>query len=284
MRRSTGRSPWSRKTRRTPPEGTPVNERRAGSYPRAPSLAPLGQFTLSRPTDGAPAAQASGNPSSAPVRALGHLPPQRGEGSGHAMRAPTEWAVTRRLRGAPRPFGGKAPTAARRARPVQRSGCQGLPGDRRGPPKARQRLYETKKGTGRGCTPGSCFVCTAFRRHEPPYWGVQGGRSPPALLSPPFLREEMGAPAAQASAGRLGLHQTGGYYPPLRAWQLAYRAGQARPQGTRPFQTKKRAARDTGGACVYRSSRKYAKPRLAGGCLSRLLRREVKISTTTVTT
>ena len=165
------------------------------------------------------------------------------------------------------PSGGKAPGT--RCAPLQSgqlpAGCEGHPGPsearhRRRPggpgrysaaavracrvidagrPRRGSACHETKKGTGRGCTPGSCFVCTAFRRHEPPYWGVQGGRSPPALLSPPFLREEMGAPAAQASAGRLGLHQTGGYYPPLRAWQLAYRAGQARPQGTRPFQDKK---------------------------------------------
>ena len=69
MRRSTGRSPWSRKTRRAPPEGTPVNERRAGS---------------SRPTGQA----VSGT-------------------NGRMISAPTEWAVTRRLRGAPRPFGGR---------------------------------------------------------------------------------------------------------------------------------------------------------------------------------
>ena len=98
----------------------------------------------------------------------------------------------------PEYFSGMAPAAARRARSVQRSRCQGLPGDRRGPPGARQRLKRTEKGTGRGCTPGSCFVCTAFRRHEPPYWGVQGGRSPPGPSFSPFLREEMGAPAAQA--------------------------------------------------------------------------------------
>ena len=55
------------------------------------------------------------------------------------------------------------PAAARRARPVQRSGCQGLPGDRRGPPGARQRLKRTEKGTGRGCTPGFCLVCAARR-------------------------------------------------------------------------------------------------------------------------
>ena len=68
----------------------------------------------------------------------------------------------------------------------------------------------------------------------------------------------------------------------LGSWRTAL--GRPAPRGHARFRAKKRAARDTGGACVYRSSRKYAKPRLAGGCLSRLLRREVKISTTTVTT
>ena len=51
-----------------------------------------------------------------------------------------------------------------------------------------------KKGTGRGCTPGSCLLCTACRRHEPPYWGAQGGRSPPALLSPHFFGKKWGRP------------------------------------------------------------------------------------------
>ena len=100
----------------------------------------------------------------------------------------------------------QAPTAARRARPVQRSGCQGLPGDRRGPPRRGSACHETKKGTGRGCTPGSCFVCTAFRRHEPPYWGVQGGRSPPALLSPHFFGKKWGRPPRR--------HPPGGWAPP----------------------------------------------------------------------
>ena len=261
MRRSTGRSPWSRKTRRAPPEGTPVNERRAGPYPRAPSLAPLGQFTLSRPTGPAVAGA-----------------------NGRMISAPTEWAVTRRLRGAPRPFGGMAPTAARRARLVQRGNYQGLPGGRCGPPKARQRLSRNQKGTGRGCTPGSCFVCTAFRRHEPPYWGVQGGRSPPALLSPHFFGKKWGRPPRRHPPGGWASTRRADTIRPygLGSWRTAL--VRPAPRGRARVRTKKRAARDTGGACVYRSSRKYAKPRLAGGCLSRLLRREVKISTTTVTT
>ena len=93
---------------------------------------------------------------------------------------------------APRFFGGMAPTAARRARPVQRGNDQGLPGDRRGPPEARQRLSRQQKGTGRGCTPGSCPVCTAFRRREPPYWGGAGGTFPRPLLSPHFFGKKWG--------------------------------------------------------------------------------------------
>ena len=288
MRRSTGRSPWSRRTRRAP----------GGA----------------RPTGGAPP-------------------------------------------GVPRPFGGRHrrrpggpgrySAAAVRACRVIDAGC----------PRRGSACHETQKGTGRGCTPGSCFVCTAFRRHEPPYWGVQGGRSPPGPSFSPFLREEMRAPAAQAChPGGTPANNGGGKPPPYSAWQFPrqpgfYQTGDHRsplrtvrrvvaphgasgcggkraarrvvphrwgarragireplirpsartgapspqrgegsgramraPRGHARFRTKKRAARDTGGACVYRSSRKYAKPRLAGGCLSRLLRREVKISTTTVTT
>ena len=246
MRRSTGRSPWSRKTRRAPPEGTPVNERRAGS---------------SRPTESAAAGT-----------------------NGRMISAPTEWAVTRRLRGAPRPFGGR-----HRRRPggpgwysaAAVRACRVIDAGR---PRRGSACNETKKGTGRGCTPGSCFVCTAFRRHEPPYWGVQGGRSPPALLSPHFFGKKWGRPPRRHPPGGWASTRRADTIRPygLGSWRTAL--VRPAPRGRARFRTKKRAARDTGGACVYRSSRKYAKPRLAGGCLSRLLRREVKISTTTVTT
>ena len=66
-----------------------------------------------------------------------------------------------------------------------------------GRPRRGSACHETQKRTGRASTPGSCFVCTAFRRHEPPYWGAPGGFSPGPFF-PPFLREEMGAPAGQA--------------------------------------------------------------------------------------
>ena len=246
MRRSTGRSPWSRKTRRAPPEGTPVNERRAGS---------------SRPTGQA----VSGT-------------------NGRMISAPTEWAVTRRLRGAPRPFGGRhrrRPGGPGRYNAAAVRACRVIDAGR---PRRGSACHETKKGTGRGCTPGSCFVCTAFRRHEPPYWGVQGGRSPPALLSPHFFGKKWGRPPRRHPPGGWASTRRADTIRPygLGSWRTAL--VRSAPRGRARFRTKKRAARDTGGACVYRSSRKYAKPRLAGGCLSRLLRREVKISTTTVTT
>ena len=85
------------------------------------------------------------------------------------------------------------PTAARRAKPVQRNHSQGLQGN---PDACRPRRGSAcdghKKGTGRGCTPGSCLLCTACRRHESQYWGAQGGRSPPALLSPHFFGKKWG--------------------------------------------------------------------------------------------
>ena len=54
---------------------------------------------------------------------------------------------------------------------------------------------------GRQCTPGSCQPVTAHRRHEPRLGGP-GGAKPPGPSFPPFLREEMGAPAGQARPAR----------------------------------------------------------------------------------
>ena len=122
-----------------------------------------------------------------------------GPGSCHtALQTARQGCRALRLRRGPRChnppkfFRGMAPAAARRARPVQRGNDQGLRSDRCVPPRARQRLSRNPKGTGRGCTPGSCLLCTACRRHEPPYWGGQGGRSPPALLSPHFFGKKWG--------------------------------------------------------------------------------------------
>ena len=45
--------------------------------------------------------------------------------------------------------------------------------------------HKQKKGTGRGCTPGSCLVCTAFRRRGPPFWGAPGAPSDGRMISAP---------------------------------------------------------------------------------------------------
>ena len=148
------------------------------------------------------------------------------------------------------PSGGKAPGT--RCAPLQSgqlpAGCEGHPGPsearhRRRPggpsrynaaavracrvidagrPRRGSACHETKKGTGRGCTPGSCFVCTAFRRHEPPYWGGQGGRSPPALLSPHFFGKKWGRPPRR--------HPPGG-------WASTRRADTIRPYGLGSWRT-----------------------------------------------
>ena len=136
--------------------------------------------------------------------------------------APTEWAVTRRLRGAPRPFGGRhrrRPGGPGRYSAAAVRACRVIDAGR---PRRGSACNETKKGTGRGCTPGSCFVCTAFRRHEPPYWGVQGGRSPPALLSPHFFGKKWGRPPRR--------HPPGG-------WASTRRADTVRPYGLGSWRT-----------------------------------------------
>ena len=92
------------------------------------------------------------------------------------------------------------------------------------------------------CRPGLCPVCTAHRRHEPPYWGAQGGRSPPALLSLHFFGKKWGPrpgrpvprgaprcenveplirPSVRTGApSPCGGKASGGGYPPLRARRL----------------------------------------------------------------
>ena len=72
---------------------------------------------------------------------------------------------------------------------------------------------------GRQCTPGSCQPVTTHRRHEPPYWGVQGGRSPPALLSPHFFGKKWGprpgrpAPRGAPRRGNEGTPHPSGLRP-----------------------------------------------------------------------
>ena len=69
------------------------------------------------------------------------------------------------------------------------------------PPEARQRLQHERQENERRCAVGLCPARTAHRRHEPPYWGAQGGRSPPALLFPHFFGKKWGPPEAGASPG-----------------------------------------------------------------------------------
>ena len=169
------------------------------------------------------------------------------------------------------PSGGKAPGT--RCAPLQSgqlpAGCEGHPGPsearhRRRPggpgrysaaavracrvidagrPRRGSACHETKKGTGRGCTPGSCFVCTAFRRHEPPYWGVQGGRSPPALLSPHFFGKKWGRPPRRHPPGGWASTRRADTIRPygLGSWRTAL--VRPAPRGRARFRTKKRAAR-----------------------------------------
>ena len=81
------------------------------------------------------------------------------------------------------------------------------------PPKARQRLSRNRRENGRRCAPGFCPVCTARRRHEPPFWGAGGGTPAPSF--PPFLREEMGAPSSAQAADRSLPGRPESAFPPL---------------------------------------------------------------------
>ena len=83
----------------------------------------------------------------------------------------------------------------------------------------------TSQWDGRQCRPGLCPVYTAHRRHEPSVSGGAGG-TPPAPSFPPFLREEMGAPAAQACPpGGTPANNGGGKPPPYSAWQFPRQPG-----------------------------------------------------------
>ena len=189
MRRSTGRSPWSRKTRRAPPEGTPVNERRAGS---------------SRPTGQA----VSGT-------------------NGRMISAPTEWAVTRRLRGAPRPFGGRhrrRPGGPGRYNAAAVRACRVIDA---GPQGAAAPVTKPKKVPGVDARPVLALSVQLSAAMNPRIGGSRVGEAPRPFF-PPISSGRNGGARRAGIRREAGLHQTGGYYPPLRAWQLAYRAGQAR--------------------------------------------------------
>ena len=224
----------------------------------------------------------------------------------------------------PRSFGGMAPTAARRAKPVQRSRCQGLPGNpdacrpRRGVvgpsygsfasgqarkliPSAGPPLPTEPASLGFGGGPsyrkrqpmGRAAMHARFlpaSHNPPPPWAPGPGSKAPGAPSmkihakppqktqalvvfPPLLTAKAvprpgrpappGAPPAggwraevvaphglvdtqasgrpqvaptEATPGRrIGPHWAGGWYPPLRAWQLSYRPSGRRAGDAAPY-------------------------------------------------
>ena len=176
---------------------------------------------------------------------------------------------------APRFFGGMAPTAARRARPVQRGNHQGLPGDRRGPPEARQRLSRNPK-RNRAWMHARFLPCLySFPPPGTPVLGGRRGDSPRPLLSPHFFGKKWGprpgrpAPPGGTPARERGTPHppqcahwgtfppqgegwaSGGWYPPLR------KAGEPSCRGRRPERSRtarrgRRAPRagDSGGGGI----------------------------------
>ena len=210
------------------------------------------------------------------------------------------------------PSGGKAPGT--RCAPLQSgqlpAGCEGHPGPsearhrRRpggpgrysaaavracrvidaGPQGAAAPVTKPKKVPGVDARPVLALSVQLSAAMNPRIGGSRVGEAPRPFFPPHFFGKKWGRPPRRHPPGGWASTRRADTIRPygLGSWRTAL--VRPAPRGRARFRTKKRAARDTGGACVYRSSRKYAKPRLAGGCLSRLLRREVKISTTTVTT
>ena len=88
-----------------------------------------------------------------------------------------------------------APTAARRARQVQRNDFQGLQGN---PDACRPRRGSACNiiawETGGDACPVFALFVQPTAAISPRTWGVQGGRSPPALLSPHFFGKKWGRP------------------------------------------------------------------------------------------
>ena len=102
---------------------------------------------------------------------------------------------------APRYFGGMAPTAARRAKLVQRSSFQGLQGN---PDACRPRRGSacsvSADRAGGNADPVFALPVQATAAMSPRFGG-SGGEAPDPSF-PPFLWEEMGAPAGQARPAR----------------------------------------------------------------------------------
>ena len=83
------------------------------------------------------------------------------------------------------------------------------------PPEARQRLQHERQENERRCAVGLCPARAAHRRHEPPYWGAQGGRSPPALLFPHFFGKKWGPPSSAQATDRSLPGGPESSFPPL---------------------------------------------------------------------
>ena len=103
----------------------------------------------------------------------------------------------------PRPpyyFSGMALMAARRAKPVQRTCSQGLQGNRDAcHPRRGSACDISAKGAGGNARLAFASSVQPTAAMSPRFGGAGG--TPPAPSFPPFLWEEMGAPAAQAPPG-----------------------------------------------------------------------------------
>ena len=107
------------------------------------------------------------------------------------MRAHTQVRPCGKRQSLPRYFGGVAPTAARRARPVQRGGFQGLRGN---PDACRPRrgsaCHETAGKTGVDARPVSALSVQRTAAMSPRFGGL--GVEPPPLLFPHFFGKKWG--------------------------------------------------------------------------------------------
>ena len=116
----------------------------------------------------------------------GHIvgPAHAGAHTGAPLREAAVIAPVFRRRGTDGGPAGQTGTARRLSRFAGQSRCV--------PPKARQRLSRNRRENGRRCAPGFCPVCTARRRHEPPFWGGAGGYSPGPFFHPAFFGKKAG--------------------------------------------------------------------------------------------
>ena len=102
---------------------------------------------------------------------------------------------------------------------MRRAPCGYFAGLRRGGPNYRK---APANGAGGNARPVFALSVQPTAANSPRTGGAPG-RAISESSFPPFLREEMGAPARQAPAGRPSLHRAGGYYPPLQGTAVATR-------------------------------------------------------------